>query len=419
MNILTVNDHYFVSGGPERYLFNVTSLLQWNQHSVIPFSVQHKANIETPYSKYFLSPLTSGDEVYFNELKSSPRSMLKLLGRTFYSFEAKSKLRQLLRAESIDIGYLLHFLRWISPSIVDGLHERGVPVVVRVSDYGYLCPHGDFLRDRKICELCLHGNIIHSVRHKCLQGSYAVSGVNLLSEYLHRLLGVMDRIDAFVCPSRFLLSKMKERGIAESKLHHIPTFVDSSRFLVQFDPGAYVLYFGRIAPDKGVEILIDAFSALKKNPRHSSVQLKLAGRSNRGELDSLQHKIAAAHIDDIQFLGELDFEAIQKLIRGCACVVVPSIWYDNMPNTILESFASGKPVIASSIGSLPEIILNEETGLLFEPGNAEHLADRLAYLLDNPVKILEMGRKAQHRAVTEFAPTAHYEKLIQLFRSLR
>jgi len=417
MNILTVNYRYFVSGGPERYLFNVTSLLQRNQHTVIPFSIQHKANVETMYSKYFLSPLTSGNEVYFKELRRSPRSMLKLLGRTFYSFEAKSKLRQLLHAENVDIGYILHFLRWISPSIIDALHERGVPVVVRASDYSYVCPQAPFLRDGKICELCVHGNVLHSLQHKCLQSSYAVSGVNLLSVYLHRLLGVLNKVDAFVCPSRFLMSKMKEGGVAESKLHHIPTFVDSARFVPQFDPGPYVLYFGRIAQEKGIETLLDAFAVLKKNPRYSSLQLKLAGRSNQGELEKLQHKIASARIDDVQFLGELDFEHTQKLIQGSAFVIVPSIWYDNMPNTILETFASGKPVIASDLGSLPETVQEGVTGLLFRSGDTEHLAERIAQLINNPGLIRDFGKNARRQAETEYSPGVHYDRLMNLFHS--
>ncbi len=417
MRILTINYRYFVSGGPERYLFNVTSLLQEHQHSVVPFSVQHPHNRPSEYSGFFLSPLGRGDEVYFSQLARSPRSMLRLTGRTFYSLEAKRKLGRLLDAHDVDIGYILHFLRWISPSVIDVLKERHVPVVVRASDYSYLCPQAHFLRDGQICELCLKGTVLHSLQHKCLQNSYLVSGVNLLSVYTHRLMGVMDKIDAFVCPSGFLLKKMREGGIGAGRLHHIPTFVESSRFAPEYEPGPYVLYFGRIAREKGVETLIDAAAELKKNPHYSGLQVKLAGRSNQGELERLQKAIRRSGVDGVEFLGDLDFEPMQRVIRGCACAVVPSLWYDNMPNTILETFASGKTVIASNSGSLPETVQDGNTGLLFEAGDHRDLADKIARLLDDRPLIRKLGRNARHVAETEYSPSVHYDRLMNLFHS--
>lgn len=418
MRILTLNYRYFVSGGPERYLFNVTSLLQQHDHTVIPFSVQHKRNRPTEYAPYFLSSIAKGEEVYFKQLALSPRGIMKLLGRTFYSLEAKSKLRRLLGDANVDIGYILHFLRWMSPSVIDALKEREVPVVVRVSDYSYLCPQAHFLREGRVCELCLHGTVFHSLQYKCLQDSYAVSGANLLSMYFHRLLGIMGKVDAFVCPSDFLLRKMKEGGIQAQRLHHIPTFVECDRFEPQFDPGSYILYFGRIAREKGVETLIDAFASVKRNGRHSSLKLKLAGRSNKGEWERLGKNIAVYGVDGIEFLGDLEFEPMQHLIRNSACVVVPSLWYDNMPNTILEAFASGKPVIASNIGSLPETVQDGNTGFLFEPGNPEDLAGKIARLLDDPGTLQKLGKSARRMAETAYSPSVHYERLMGLFHSL-
>jgi glycosyltransferase involved in cell wall biosynthesis len=98
---------------------------------------------------------------------------------------------------------------------------------------------------------------------------------------------------------------------------------------------------------------------------------------------------------------------------------VPSVWYDNLPNSILESYASGKPVIASNIGSFPEIVEQDITGLLFEVGNSDDLAEKMEYLLDNKDKIVTMGKKAREKVETEFSPQRHYDLLIELFKKLK
>src|SRR4051812_2192863 len=85
LKVLVINYRYFVSGGPERYLFNVTHLLEERGHEVVPFSVAYDQNDPTPFAKYFVSPIGASSEVYFREQRRDPRTLAKSLERSFYS----------------------------------------------------------------------------------------------------------------------------------------------------------------------------------------------------------------------------------------------------------------------------------------------------------------------------------------------
>lgn len=418
MNILIVNYRYFVSGGPERYLFNAKKLFENHGHKVIPFSVRNIRNQQSEYSKYFLSPIGDGTECYFSDIHKTPKSLIKMFDRSFYSFEASVKLNKLLQSNSVDIAYLLHFKRWMSPSIINVLRKRNIPVVVRLSDFSYICPNGLCLRDNKTCEYCLGGNLFNSVRYKCLQKSKIISGINYLSDFCNRLLDTYSNVTAFVSPSRFLLNKMINNGFSSDRLFHIPTFVNNNLCCNYNSDNNYILYFGRITPEKGLNTLIDAFGLMQKKYRNNHSKLLIVGSGSKSYLETLGNLILYKKINNVKFIGEQNFEDLTKTISRAAFVVVPSICYDNMPNTILESYACGKPVVASNIGSLPEIVFDGSTGRLFPPANVNSLADILEWMLNHTDQVRLMGKAAHYFAATELSPERHLERLQVLFNTL-
>jgi glycosyltransferase involved in cell wall biosynthesis len=397
-------------------MFNITNKLAAEGHRVVPFSVKHQLNEPTPHEKYFLSSLGDSDSVYFDEIKKTPGTISKMLGRNFYSLEAKRKAREVVQAEQIDVAYVMNFLRWMSPSILDGFKKQGIPIVVRISDFIYMCPEGHFLRNGKVCTLCQGGNHWHSVKHKCIQDSMVVSAVNALAVSLHKAIGYLDKVDAFVVPSSFTLNKMAEAGIPESKLHHIPTFIDESKIQPYTEPGDYILYFGRVSAEKGVSTLLDAFVKVRKEK--PAARLMFAGRSNDGEALLLKERIEKEQIQGVEFTGELQGDELLKIIQQAAFTVVPSIWFDNMPNVLIESFAAGKPVLASNIGSLPELVHPGETGMLFEPGNADDLRDKIVQMLSDKDGLRTMGENAVIAVRDKYTPQVHYDRLMQVFAQI-
>ncbi len=409
MKIALVNYRYFISGGPERYYFNIKEILERNGHEVIPFSVKGPKNFATEYEKYFLESVD--DEEYFANTHKTPRTVLRSFSRMFYSFEARRKFRRLLEDTRPDIIYILQYHNKISPSILDAARSLGIPVVHRISDFQYMCPAAIFyVHGKGICEDCLHGNPMSCVRNKCVLNSTVYSAIKASAKWLHDRMHVTDKIDAFVVPSSFTLGKLTEYGIPAAKLNHIPTFFNLKDSVASPVYGDDFLYVGRLQEEKGIQTLIDAFA-------DTPYRLKIIGFSNDGYEETLKKSLHGRR-HNIEFLGRMDFDRIATYLSSCRATIVPSVWYDNFPNTVLESFAFSKPVIASNLGSLKELVADGVTGLTFTPGDATALRRCVAELAENADAARRMGETAFGRITTLYSPEEHYRSLMNLFNQV-
>ena len=184
MKIILVNYRYFISGGPERYYFNIKEILEQHGHEIIPFSVKSKRNLPNNYEKYFLDIVD--DEIYFAQAKKkTPRMILKSFTRMFYSFEAKRKFKQLLKDTKPDLVYIMQMHNKISPSIVDAAKELKIPVIHRISDFQYMCPNALFYNDKKgVCEDCLKGKRWSCVKYRCVLNSPVYSAIKMAAKWL-------------------------------------------------------------------------------------------------------------------------------------------------------------------------------------------------------------------------------------------
>lgn len=411
MKIILVNYRYFVSGGPERYYFNIKEILEREGHEVIPFSIKGSRNLPAgKYEKYFLDVVD--DEVYFAQAKKkSLRVVLKSFTRMFYSLEARKKFGQLLDDTKPDLVYIMHFHNKMSPSIIDAARKRHVPVIHRISDFQYMCPNALFYNDRTgVCEDCLKGKRFSCVKNKCVLNSAVYSGIKMAAKWLHDVTGVARKVNAFVVPSTFTISKLHEYGIPLEKLNHIPTFFNLKEDNPQVEYKPFVLFIGRIEKQKGLMTLVKAFES-------SEYELKIIGFSNDGYEEELKQYLKGKQ-HHIEFLGRKKFEEIVPYLKSCLCTVVPSEWYDNFPNVILESFAYKKAVIATDFGSLPELVHNGETGLTFRYADSNELIEKVGQLYKEPNQAKLMGEKAYQNLVSMYSPDTHYKTLITLFNQI-
>ena len=123
-------------------------------------------------------------------------------------------------------------------------------------------------------------------------------------------------------------------------------------------------------------------------------------------------------LPDVTFLGELSKTEVSNLLRNAYMVILPSIWYDNLPNALLESYASGTAVIASNIGSFRECVVDNVTGLLFEAGNSAALMQKMLYVLDHSDRVTFMSQEARNFALRKYSFEMHFSSLESLFESL-
>lgn len=418
MKIVLVNYRFFFAGGPERYMFNIKSLLEKEGHEVIPFSVKHQKNEKTPYEKYFLSPIGTGDEVYFSDIQNKKKSLKDLwkgLTRMIYSYEAKRCFKKLLKEVKPDIIYILYFQAKISCSIVQAAYELKIPIVQRISDYSLLCPCSIYFNQEtgSICELCTQKSKIYAIKNKCVYNSSLYSFIKVLAINVQHLVKIQKKINKFIFPSTYTMGKFIENGFDKKKTVHIPTLFNDTvlRKDLPKEYQPFALFIGRTDPDKGLMTLLDAFIGTDFN-------LKIIGFSSvSGYYEKLKKHIEGQK-HNIEFLGKMNFDEMQTYLSKCLFTVVPSEWYDNLPNTILESYAMQKCVVATNVGSLTENIIDGETGLLFKYKKADDLREKISYLFKNPQEAEKYGKNARRLIDTKYSINNHLTQLLTVFDNI-
>ena len=415
MKIIIVNYRYFISGGPERYLFNIKNTLEKNGHEVIPFSIKNKRNTPSQYENYFLNPVGQDNEVYFKDYKKyNLKTVIKSFSRMFYSFEAKKKLDRLIKSVTPDLIYVLHYQNKISPSIFDAAEKNSIPVIHRISDFGQICANALFYRpiQKDICERCLTGSKLNAIRNKCVHDSYLYSLIKATSLKLQEAINTTRKVQAFVVPSRFTIEKLQAYGFPKQRLIHIPSFFNFTSIFkdlkITYEP--FALYIGRIEPEKGLLTLVKSFE-------NTQFKLKIIGFSNSNFDEELKNYLKDKN-HYIEFLGRKTFDEIQIYLGKCSFTVVPSECYDNFPNTLLESFAYKKCAIATDTGSLREIVINNKTGLLFRIKDIEDLKNKISFLFYNDSTCKTFGQNAFNLLNKEYSEDQHYIKLITLFNDV-
>jgi glycosyltransferase involved in cell wall biosynthesis len=407
MRILMCNNFYYLRGGAERYTFELTTLLEKHGHEVIPFCMTHENNFSTPYSRYFVSYID-----FPSLLKSKPSLIviMKVIERLFYSHEAKQKIKQLIDETRPDIVHIQGIGHEISPLILDVIKSFNIPIVQTLHDYGLLCPNTSFISQGTVCEMCKGHRYYNVVLKRCKRNSLGASLLACLGHYLHALLNIYEKnVDLYVSPSKFLRQKMIEHGIRK-EIVTISNFVNLNQFNLSEVGSGYCVFAGRLVSIKGVSTLIEAAKLNRQ------VRVFIAGD---GELkDELQKEILKHHLDHVTLLGHVDAGELIQLVSGSNFTVLPSECYENYPMSIVESFACGKPVIASNIGAIPDQVIDGWNGLLFEPGNAIQLADRIQYLFDHPEKAADMGMNGRQSVLTKNDPELHYQQVVGIYQRL-
>lgn len=411
MKVIVANYRYFIAGGPEKYMFKFMDAAKKRGIEVIPFSIDNPQNVETPYKKYFAKPRSK--QLMYEDTRKTFSNYFGILRSTIWNWDAEKKLRKLIRDTQPDVVYILHEVNHLSPSIIRAAKKEGVRVVHRISDFFMFCPKYDFLCGDKICEACIHGDYSKAIKEKCVKGSKVGTRLRVFAMKYYKHKKVFDDVDKFVCTCEFSKNKLIEGGIEESKIECIPTFIDSSSIVPNYENEKYFLFLGRMAHQKGVIYAIEAMKYLKD----TKYSLKITGKLTESQEDQeIKKFILANHLEDkIEFVGFKHGKELNTLIDRSAAVLCPSIWYENMPNTVIEAYCHGKPVVATRIGSLAEIVEDNKTGFLFELKNSRDLADKLLYFVNDGRLSYRLGLQARKLVESEYQEDKHMSHLIKCF----
>lgn len=395
MNIMMVNKFYFQFGGAERVMFSLSDYLTRSGHTIVPFATTDPRNKTSVHSANF-APHVS--------LRSTSSSVVQqgvAALRLIRSRAAAAQLNKLLDSiPRIDVAHLHNINYELTPAILRPLVKRGIPIVWTLHDFQLICPN-HLLYDQgtcEICEDCITGRFYRAPMRGCIQGSRLKSLLGATEAYVNRWVGTYQRhISLFIAPSQFLANKVIEMGapIRQDRLLHIPNGVDLQKFTPSAENDGYVLFVGRLSSEKGVDVLLEALRLV------SGCKAVIVGT---GPVEAKARAFVSAHglADRVRFAGHLDGEELTKVIQRACAMVVPSVWYENCPMTILEAFASGTPVIASAIGGIPELLKHTETGFLVPPGDSQSLAEAIRGVVDWPDDAKKMGVAARKRAEEDY-----------------
>lgn len=405
MNILFLNNYYYLRGGSERVFFGEMELMKKNGHNVSAFSRKHPEDFTSLYSRFFPPDITT-DKVRLSW------EAIKTVKEMLYSGTAKQGLEMLLREVRPEIAHVHNMYGRLTTSVLDVLTENEIPVVMTLHDHKLICPTYRCMRNNRACEECAKGGYIKAVMNRCHKNSLAASAVVALESYYCRWFDKYGKnIRLFLSPSRFLGDKLIKYGWPESRIRIIPNFIHLPEFNPDYTLGRYFLYLGRLSEEKGIHTLIEAFKALD----NKSTELLIVGDGPlRNELESL-----AGNDGRIRFAGYLSGDALQAVTRQAMALVIPSECYENAPLSVIEAMAYGKPVIGSMAGGIPEMVIEGKTGFLFQPGDIQGLKQTMKNFLSLDAYEKEALGKAARKSVEEtYTEEAHYLKLMEIYQEI-
>lgn len=366
------------------------------RHTIVPYASRHLQNLPIRWGEFFPPSINLNK---FNLLESL---------RSVYSQQAKNNINLLLNNFKPEIVHLHNIYHHLTPSILPELKKRGIPIVQTVGDYHLISPNYFMYHDGEICEITKPNKYYKAIAHKCVKGSYLKSLLEITEKYLYLVLGwERNYVDRFLAPSDFMRTKLIEYGIPENKVTTLPYFIDSTKYRPNYEPGKYILYFGRLSEEKGLKVLL---KVMKQLPR---IKLVIAGTGPQEE--ELRMMNSELGNRNVEFVGFKSGHELLNLIENCRFTVLPSVWYEVFGLSILESFACGKPVIASNIGGMPEVIDHGENGLLVKPDNVSELSDAIDNLWKSVTRIRNMGKIGRNITEKKYNKAIHYDQIMRIY----
>jgi glycosyltransferase involved in cell wall biosynthesis len=347
VRVLQLHTPYRQPGGEDAVVRAEAEVLRDSGHEVVQYQVQNPPGAAGAIGSLVLSPW-------------NPRQARRVQG-----------LAEQVRP---DVAHVHNTWYAQSPAVLWALRRSGVPTVMTLHNYRLVCANGQLFRDGAPCEDCVGASPWHGVQHACYRDSMALSVPAAGTIALHDRLRTWSRtVDRFVVLSEFAAERLVRGGLPADKIELKPNFVaDPGPRAAPAAASATVLYVGRLSPEKGVELLVEAWRELGDGP----LELVVVGDG------PLRERLARRPAARLRLAGRLPAEEVRRQMLAARALVLPSVWYEGQPMAVLEALAAGLPVLGSAIGGVPELLAPLGRDWLAAPGEVASWVAALRALAD-------------------------------------
>ena len=391
MRVLLVNKFYYQRGGDCTAVFSTERLLKEKGHDVAIFSMKHPDNVRSDYQKYFPEEVSFSSTGFSNKTSAAKR--------IFGSSEVFNKFKLLITDFKPDVVHMHNVHSHISPLVAKIAHENGIRVVWTLHDYKLICPVYTCLRNNETCEVCFKKKS-GVMKYKCMKKSYMASMLAYMEGRHWNRKKLSTITDMFISPSAFLKTKMEEAGYSREQIEVLHNFMPE-QVIPATEKDDYYCYTGRFSAEKGIDTLLEAAEKLP-------YKLKIIGGGPL--LDGYRNRYRS---NRIEFIGHTAPEKLYRIVSKARFLVIPSIWYENNPFSVIEALCLGTPVLGARIGGIPELIEEDKNGRLFAHGNITELKEKIELLFSGNISY--DYAKIASDAYNKFSPETFYNKLIMFY----
>ena len=328
--------------------------------------------------------------------------------RSIYNFSSAKEISKIILQFKPDVIHIHNLFFIASPSVIYAANRHKVPVILTLHNYRLICANALLMRNNEVCELCTQKKIpLAGIKYKCYRNSATESALVTAITGFHKLRNTWEnKVSAYITLNEFSRSKLLHSSlqVPEYKMITKPNFVP--------DPGEgsidredFFLFAGRIAKEKGVQVLAKAFASM---PEYKII---IAGDGPERKL--LQEEFGS--YPNISFKGQMEKKQISEYMKKCKAFICPSIWYEGAPLTIIEAFATGTPVIASRLGSMAETITDGFNGLHFTAGDADDLCKKIELFIKETEQHSMFYKNARQTYLEKYHEDIHYNAILKIY----
>ncbi len=359
--------------------------------------------------KTLLSQIFDVDTLIFNNDDLAGKSVISLFVNSVYNSKSAKLMKKKIRQFRPDIIHIHNVFYQASPSIIQTAYRQKIPVVMTLHNFRLICANALLLRNKQVCEICVHQKFpFAGVKYKCFQNSYLKSLQLTLITAIHKYWQTWNKkVHAYLVFSPFLKKRFLDSslGLNETAIRIKPNFVEDFGAGQKEDRESFYLFIGRLSKEKGIDYLLEAFQENDK-------RLEIIGT---GDLQDLVEK-ASEKNQNIVYHGFRDKDFIIEKLKKCKALIFPSIWYEGMPITLLESFSTGTPVLTANQKNIKDYIENGKNGLHFQFGSKESLNNSLNEFEKQDTSSFYRGARSTYEKL--YSPKRNLEYLEKIYSTI-